>query len=161
VHRVTMPDASPHLASTDDTNLLLADLVTATKLGDRAILLEPYASPSVCVTCMEAYRAAWHIVSEAGGATEWLKAFEAAGAWQHDATESTMQKVRDGAGLVVHRYCENAVAGRGHDFYGSLEKAMRAAAAELVSEAQLDAGIAERAVREAVKFVMRGGRWRG
>jgi hypothetical protein len=70
-----------------------------------------------------------------------------------------MQKIRDGAGLVVHRYSENAVAGRGHDFYGGLEKAMRAAAAELVIEAQLNAGIAERAVREAVKFVMRGGRW--
>jgi hypothetical protein len=96
-----------------------------------------------------------------GGATEWLKLFEAAGARQYDATESTMQKVRDGAGLVVHRYSQNAVAGRGRDFYGSLKKAMRAAAGELVSEAQLNAEIAERAVREAIRFVQRGGRWEG
>jgi hypothetical protein len=80
-HRVTWPSAdSPHARSADDVKLLLADLVTATKLGDRAALLEPYAPPSLCAACMEAYRAAWNIVDEAGGASEWLRKYEAAGA---------------------------------------------------------------------------------
>lgn len=77
-HSILTPDpSSKHRSSTNDTALLLADLVRAERLGDRAWLLEPFTSPSVCGACMIAYRAAWDIVGEAGGARAWLEQFEA------------------------------------------------------------------------------------
>jgi len=77
-HSILTPDpSSKHKSSTNDTALLLADLVRAERLGDRAWLLEPFTSPSGCVACMTAYRAARDIIGEAGGATAWLAQFEA------------------------------------------------------------------------------------
>lgn len=77
-HSILTPDpSSKHRSSTNDTALLLADLVRAERLGDRAWLLEPFTSPSVCGACMTAYCAAWDIIDEAGGAKAWLAQFEA------------------------------------------------------------------------------------
>jgi hypothetical protein len=73
-HCVTLPDANtPHMASTDDTRLLLADLIAATRLGDRAVLLQPYVPPSACPVCVAAYEAAQRILDEAGGVAAWLE----------------------------------------------------------------------------------------
>ena len=76
-HTILTPDpSSRHTPSSNDTALLLADLVRAVRLGDRAWLLEPFASPSVCSACAAAYSAAWDVVGGAGGVTAWVAQFE-------------------------------------------------------------------------------------
>jgi len=60
----------------NDAALLLADLVRSRRFGERAWLTEPFAAPSVCTACAEAYRAAWFLVREAGGVEQWLHRYE-------------------------------------------------------------------------------------
>ena len=77
-HGVLMPDpSSEHQAVANDAALLLADLVRSWRAGDRAWVLAPFASPSVCAVCDDAYRAANYIIAEAGGAAAWVASFEA------------------------------------------------------------------------------------
>jgi len=64
----------------------------------------------------------------------------------------------DAARLVVDRYGSMAAAGQGCEFYGSVDRAVPAAAASLVFEKLLEAEVAEGAVKEAIKFIVRGGR---
>jgi hypothetical protein len=74
-HTVLAPDpTSQHMATPDDLALLLADLVRAVRLDDRALLLEP--PPSRCPSCRAAYSAAWQIVGDAGGVRAWVAEFE-------------------------------------------------------------------------------------
>ena len=76
-HSVLRPDpATPHEPAPNDTVLLLADLVAARRVGERAWLLEPFAPPSVCPACAEAYRVARFIIATHRGADAWLKSFE-------------------------------------------------------------------------------------
>jgi hypothetical protein len=66
-HTVLAPDpGSDHLASPHDIALLLADLVRAVRFDDRVWLLDPFASPSVCLACLAAYREAWDALGAAG-----------------------------------------------------------------------------------------------
>jgi hypothetical protein len=58
--------------------------------------------------------------------------------------------------LVVDRYGRMAAAGKGREFYGSVERAIQAAAARLVFEKLLAAENAEDAVKEVTKFVACG-----
>ena len=77
-HSVLRPDpATPHRPAPNDAVLLLADLVAARRVGDRASLLEPFAPPSVCPACADAYRAANYVIAQYGGAEAWLESFEA------------------------------------------------------------------------------------
>jgi hypothetical protein len=76
-HTVLLPDASEHIASSNDAALLLADLVRAVRLGDRVRLLEPLAQPWSCATCVAAYSQARDALVAAGGATAWLAEYEA------------------------------------------------------------------------------------
>ena len=77
-HSVLRPDPStPHQPAPNDAVLLLADLVAARRVGDRAWLLEPFAAPSVCPACAEAYRLANYVLAQYGGAEAWLESFEA------------------------------------------------------------------------------------
>jgi hypothetical protein len=76
-HSVLRPDTSPHQPAPNDAVLLLADLVAARRVGDRAWLLEPSGPPSVCPACAEAYRAANYVIAQYGGVEAWLKSFEA------------------------------------------------------------------------------------
>lgn len=77
-HSVLTPDpSSPHQPAPSDVALLLADLVCARRMGDRAWLLEPFAPPAVCGSCEQAYRMAHAIVEQAGGVDAWVAAFEA------------------------------------------------------------------------------------
>lgn len=47
-HSVLRPDSTtPHQPAPNDAVLLLADLVAARRVGDRAWLLEPFAPPSI------------------------------------------------------------------------------------------------------------------
>jgi hypothetical protein len=74
-HTVLTPDpTSQHRATRDDLALLLADLVRAVRLDDRALLLEP--PPSLCPSCRASYSAAWRIVGDAGGVRAWVAEFE-------------------------------------------------------------------------------------
>jgi hypothetical protein len=76
-HTVLAPDpGSDHLASPHDIALLLADLVRAVRFDDRVWLLDPFASPSVCLACLAAYREAWDALGAAGGVMAWLAEFE-------------------------------------------------------------------------------------
>jgi hypothetical protein len=78
---VLTPDcSSTPQAAVNDATLLLADLVRSRRMSDRAWLLDPFASPSVCDACDEAYRAAHYVLAEAGGVEEWLRRFELAAA---------------------------------------------------------------------------------
>ena len=82
-HTVLAPDpTSQHMATRDDLALLLADLVRAVRLDDRALLLEP--PPSLCPSCRAAYSAAWQIVGDAGGVRAWVAEFERRRARQQD-----------------------------------------------------------------------------
>ena len=74
-HTVLAPDpTSQHMATRDDLAVLLADLVRAVRLDDRALLLEP--PPPLCPSCRAAYSAAWQIVGDAGGVRAWVAEFE-------------------------------------------------------------------------------------
>ena len=76
-HSVLTPDPlSKHEPAPSDVALLLADLVRARRIDDRAWLLEPFAPPAVCVACEQAYRIAHSILDQAGGVEAWLAAFE-------------------------------------------------------------------------------------
>jgi hypothetical protein len=75
-HNVLTPDpTSQHVATTNDSALLLADLVRAVRLDDRVLLFEPLAPPWGCAECLAAYREAWDALGAAGGVTAWLKQF--------------------------------------------------------------------------------------
>jgi hypothetical protein len=77
-HSVLRPDPTkPHQPAPNDAVLLLADLVAARRVGERAWLLEPFAPPSVCPACAEAYGAANYVIAQYGGAEAWLEWFEA------------------------------------------------------------------------------------
>jgi hypothetical protein len=76
-HTVLGPDpTSQHVATPDDSALLLADLVRAVRLGDRVVLLEPLTPPWNCAACLAAYREAWKILRATGGLTAWVAEFE-------------------------------------------------------------------------------------
>jgi hypothetical protein len=62
------------MATRDDLALLLADLVRAVRLDNRALVLEP--PPLLCPSCRAAYSAAWQIVVDAGGVRAWVAQFE-------------------------------------------------------------------------------------
>jgi hypothetical protein len=77
-HSVLTPDpSSKHQPAGNDAALLLADLIRSRRMGDRAWLLEPFAPPTVCASCDDAYRIAHYILDRAGGADAWIAAFEA------------------------------------------------------------------------------------
>jgi hypothetical protein len=77
-HSVLRPDpTTPHQPIQNDAVLLLADLVAARRVGERAWLLEPFAPPSVCPACAEAYRVANYVIAQYGGVEAWLESFAA------------------------------------------------------------------------------------
>ena len=76
-HTVLAPNASEHVASSNDPALLLADLVRAVRLGDRVRLQEPLAQAWGCAACRAAYSQARDALVAAGGVTEWLAQYEA------------------------------------------------------------------------------------
>jgi hypothetical protein len=76
-HTVLTPDpTSQHVATPDDSALLLADLVRSVRLDDRVVLLEPLTPPWNCAACLAAYREAWNILRATGGVTAWVAEFE-------------------------------------------------------------------------------------
>jgi hypothetical protein len=76
-HNVLLPDpTSQHVATPDDSALLLADLVRAVRLGDLVVLLEPLTPPWNCAACLAAYRESWRILRATGGLTAWVAEFE-------------------------------------------------------------------------------------
>ena len=76
-HTVLAPDpTSQHVATPDDSAMLLADLVRAVRLGDREVLLQPITPPWNCAACLAAYREAWKILRATGGVTACVAEFE-------------------------------------------------------------------------------------
>jgi hypothetical protein len=76
-HNVLAPDpTSQHVATPNDSALLLADLVRSVRLGDRVVLLEPLTPPWNCAACLAAYREAWKTLRATGGVTAWVAEFE-------------------------------------------------------------------------------------
>jgi hypothetical protein len=76
-HNVLASDpTSQHIATPDDSAMLLADLVRSVRLGDRVVLLEPLTPPWNCAACLAAYREAWKVLRATGGVTAWVAEFE-------------------------------------------------------------------------------------
>ena len=74
-HVVTLPERSPHRAlKMGDSIFLLMDALTSVRLGARVAIIEPFAPPSVCDQCKEAYAEARRAVEEAGGLASWAEA---------------------------------------------------------------------------------------
>jgi hypothetical protein len=56
--------------------VLLAELFRWRRLGEPASLLKPFAVPTVCSACDDAYELARFIVAQAGGVDAWIRNFE-------------------------------------------------------------------------------------
>jgi len=74
--RLSPEPTSQHVATPDDSAMLLADLVRSVRLGGRVVLLEPLTPPWNCAACLAAYREAWKILRATGGVTAWVAEFE-------------------------------------------------------------------------------------
>jgi hypothetical protein len=59
-----------------DAAVLLAELFRSRRLGEPASLLKPFAAPTVCSACDDAYQLARFILAQAGGVEAWLRNLE-------------------------------------------------------------------------------------
>jgi len=74
-HVVTLPERSPHRAlKMGDSIFLLMDALTSLRLGARVVIVEPFAPPSLCSQCQEAYTEVRRTVEAAGGLEAWAEA---------------------------------------------------------------------------------------
>jgi hypothetical protein len=81
-HTILYPDHSPHQERRGgDVLTLLADLLAATKMGDRAALVQPFGPPELCDQCKKAYEEAMGIVEAGGGVERWSES-----AWRCELT---------------------------------------------------------------------------